>query len=46
MRYKTTKLINLEKQRKSILTKDMTVCYFCKKPKDDIHEIYGNINAK
>ena len=44
MKYKTTKLINLEKQRKSILTKDMTVCYFCKKPKDDIHEIYGGKN--
>lgn len=44
MRVKTIKLANLEKQRKSILTEDMTTCYFCRMPKDDIHEIYGGKN--
>ena len=44
MRVKTTKLTNLEKQRKSILTEDMTTCYFCRQPKDDIHEIFPGKN--
>lgn len=46
MRYKTTKLINLEKKRYSILTEDLTTCYLCRQPKDDIHEIYGGANRK
>lgn len=44
MRAKTSKLANLEKQRKSILTEDLTKCYFCHRPKDHIHEIYGGKN--
>lgn len=34
------KIKNLEKQRYSIITDDLTTCYVCKRPKDDIHEIF------
>ena len=44
MRYKTNKLINLEKKRYSILTNDLGTCYLCRNDKDDIHEIYGGRN--
>jgi len=45
MRYKTYKLQKLEKSRKeSLFTNDMDHCYFCGKPKDDIHEVYQGRN--
>jgi hypothetical protein len=31
---------SLERKRFSILTKDLTRCYICGLPKQDIHEIY------
>ena len=37
----TEKKLKMEKERKSILTKDLDKCYICGKQKDDIHEIYA-----
>lgn len=34
------KIKRLERMRFSIITKDLTKCYVCKAPKNDIHEIY------
>lgn len=30
----------LERQRFSILTDDLTMCYICHQPKQDLHEVY------
>lgn len=38
------KIKQLEKMRFSILTKDLTKCYLCGKPKDHLHEIYFGKN--
>lgn len=46
MKYKTSKLAKLERNRKSILTDDLKHCYICKKPATDLHEIYGGANRK
>lgn len=46
MKQKSSKLRKLENNRYSILTNDLTRCYICKKPKEDIHEIYGGANRK
>lgn len=46
MKYKTKKLIDLEKKRYSILTDDLETCYLCRSAKQDIHEIYGGSNRK
>lgn len=35
---------NLERKRYSIITNDLTVCYWCGRPKDDLHEIFGGSN--
>lgn len=35
-----SKITRLERMRFSILTKDLTKCYVCLAPKDDIHEVY------
>lgn len=35
-----SKITRLERMRFSILTNDLSKCYLCGKPKDDIHEIY------
>lgn len=48
---KTSKQINLEKSRYSILTDDLYHCYICnfqgkKILKDDLHEVYGGSNRK
>ena len=40
MKKKTNKLKNLEKNRYSILTDDLSICYHCKKPADDVNEVY------
>lgn len=46
MKYKTNKLIKLEKGRYSILTNDLEHCYICRQSPVDIHEIYGGSNRK
>lgn len=38
------KIKRLEQMRFSILTKDLSRCYLCGKPKDHIHEIYFGKN--
>lgn len=38
------KISRLEKMRFSILTKDLTKCYLCGRPKDHLHEIYFGKN--
>lgn len=46
MKQKTAKLRKLEKNRYSILTKDLEHCWLCGKSPVDIHEIYGGANRK
>ena len=46
MRNKTNKLRRLESSRYSIMTNDLSVCYFCKNRASDIHEVYGGRNRK
>jgi hypothetical protein len=40
IKQRTYKQAKMEKDRFSILTKDLKHCYICKKPKEDLHEIY------
>lgn len=46
MKKKTNKLINLEKNRKSILTDNLDYCYICNDYRTELHEIYGGSNRK
>ena len=42
MKQKTNKLAKLEKERYSVFTSNLDKCYFCPKPRADLHEIlYG-----
>jgi hypothetical protein len=41
MKNKSSKLAKMEKNRFSIFTNNLTQCYYCKAPKDDLHEIFG-----
>lgn len=42
MKNKTNKLKKLEQERVSIFIDDLKLCYFCRKPREDLHEIlYG-----
>lgn len=34
----------LEKNRKSILTNDLSKCYICSKPRQELHEVYFGRN--
>lgn len=43
---KSNKLAKLEKERYSILTNNLEICYICKTKKEDLHEIYGGRNRK
>ena len=43
---KSNKLAKLEKERYSILTNNLKICYICKTKKEDLHEIYGGRNRK
>lgn len=43
---KSSKLAKLEKNRFSILTKDLEHCYICKAKKQDLHEIFGGKNRQ
>ena len=43
MKRKTYKLSKLEKNRKSIVTDNLDVCFICGRTKDHLHEVfYGN----
>lgn len=43
---KSKKLAKAEKQRFSILTNNLEICYVCGKKKDHIHEIYKGANRQ
>lgn len=43
---KSSKLAKLEKNRFSILTKDLEHCYICKAKKQDLHELIGGKNRQ
>ena len=42
--YKMNKIKQLEKNRFSILTNDLTTCYLCGRPKNHLHEIFFGKN--
>ena len=44
LKQKTNKQTKLEKTRFSLFTDNLSKCYFCDNPKDDIHEIFGGRN--
>lgn len=44
LRQKSSKQTKIEKERFSLFTDDLSKCYFCNNPKDDIHEIFGGRN--
>ncbi len=46
MKKKSRKLAKLEKNRFSIITKDLKHCYICKQEKWDLHEIFGGRNRQ
>lgn len=46
LRCKSSKLANLERNRFSIMTNDMTRCYLCRRPKTSLHEIFRGRNRK
>lgn len=46
MKKKSKKLAKLEKNRFSIITKDLEHCYICKQAKCDLHEIFGGKNRQ
>lgn len=41
---KSAKLAKAERNRFSILTDNLTKCYFCELPKDDLHEVFRGRN--
>ena len=46
VKYKTRKLLKLEKNRYSILTNDLEHCFLCNQASVDIHEIFGGSNRR
>lgn len=47
IKQKSNKLVKLEKNRFSILTDNLKICYICnKKLKEDTHEIFGGSNRR
>ena len=46
MKKKSYKIAKLEKERYSILTDDLEHCIICKKPKDNLHEVYFGKNRQ
>lgn len=46
MKYKSSKLQKLERNRYSILTNDLEHCYICGNPLVEKHEIYGGSNRQ
>lgn len=43
---KSNKLMKAEKNRKSIVQKDMSTCFFCDRPAESIHELIGGMNRQ
>jgi hypothetical protein len=39
-----SKITRLERMRFSILTNDLTTCYLCHKPKNNLHEVFYGRN--
>lgn len=46
MKKKSNKLAKLERNRFSIITKDLEHCYLCKNKKDDLHEVVEGKNRQ
>ena len=46
MKKKSYKLAKLEKERFSILTDDLDHCIICKKPRENLHEVYFGKNRQ
>lgn len=46
MRNKSNKIAKLERNRKSILTEDLTRCYLCGMPKHHLHEVFFGRNRQ
>lgn len=46
MRYKTKKLVDLERSRTSVFTDDLMHCFYCDKYREDLHEIIYGTNRK
>ena len=46
MKYKTTKLANLEKNRFSIFTDNLNICMFCGMKATDLNEIFRGRNRQ
>lgn len=46
MKKKSNKIARLEKERFSIITKDLDHCIICKKPKDNLHEVFFGKNRQ
>lgn len=44
IRNKSNKLANLERNRKSVFTDNLDICYLCGKKKNDLHEVYAGRN--
>ena len=46
IKQKSSKLAKKERNRFSILTKDLAHCYICKHKKEDLHELVGGKNRQ
>lgn len=46
MKKKSNKLVKAEKNRFSIIQKDMSVCFFCGGQAQSIHELIGGMNRQ
>ncbi len=46
IKQKSNKLAKLERNRTSIITNDLSKCYFCNNCKDDLHEVFGGRNRQ
>lgn len=46
IKQKSNKLAKKERNRFSIVTKDLEHCYICKHKKEDLHELIGGSNRK
>lgn len=46
IKQKSSKLAKKERNRFSILTKDLEHCYICKNKKEDLHELVGGKNRQ
>ena len=46
MKKKSYKIAKLEKDRFSIITNDLEHCIICKKPKDNLHEVFFGKNRQ